>query len=86
MFALVFGGFTLTAYAQTGSQYIFPGITTNNNITIGNLNPVPTTASVSFYDNSGKLNSLSLVLIELLPPLAPAPKLKKPTEIPALPL
>src|SRR5215469_751866 len=62
LFALRFCGFTLTAYAQSESQYIFPGITTNNNITIGNLNPVDTTASVSFYDNSGKLNSLSVDL------------------------
>jgi len=60
--ALVFGGLTLTAYAQGGNQYIFPGITTNNNITIGNLNPVETTAEVDFYDNSGKLNSLSVDL------------------------
>jgi hypothetical protein len=60
--ALVFGGLSLTAYAQGGNQYIFPGITTNNNITIGNLNPVETTAEVDFYDNSGKLNSLSVDL------------------------
>ena len=61
-FALVWGALTLTGYAQTGNSYIFPGITTNNDITIGNLNPVPTTATVAFYDNSGKLNSLSLEL------------------------
>src|SRR5262249_38805007 len=61
-FALVSGGLTLTSYAQGGNQYIFPGITTNNQITIGNLNPVPTTASVSFFDNQGKLNSLSVDL------------------------
>src|SRR5579883_679995 len=63
-FALVCAGLTLTAYAQGGGSYIFPGITTNNDITIGNLNPVPTTATVSFYDNSGTLNSLS---VDLLP-------------------
>src|SRR5215831_148861 len=62
LFALVFGGLSLTAYAQSGNRYIFPGITTNNNITIGNLNPVDTTAQVDFYDNSGKLNSLSVDL------------------------
>jgi hypothetical protein len=62
LFALVFGGLSLTANAQGGNQYIFPGITTNNNITIGNLNPVETTAEVNFYDNSGKLNSLTLDL------------------------
>lgn len=61
-FALVWAALTLTGYAQTGNSYIFPGITTNNDITIGNLNPVPTTATVAFYDNSGKLNSLSLEL------------------------
>jgi len=62
LFALVSGGLSLTAYGQSGNQYIFPGITTNNQITIGNLNPVPTTVEVDFYDNSGKLNSLSVDL------------------------
>src|SRR3954447_10788637 len=61
-FALVWGVLSLTAYAQTGNSYIFPGITINNDITIGNLNNVPTTATVAFYDNSGKLNSVSLEL------------------------
>jgi hypothetical protein len=58
---VVFGALTLTGYAQ-GSQYIFPGITTNNNITIGNLNPVGTTVTINFYDNQGKINSLSVDL------------------------
>jgi hypothetical protein len=50
------------AFAQSGGSYIFPGITTNNDITIGNLNPQPTTATISFYDSSGKLSSLSVEL------------------------
>jgi hypothetical protein len=64
LFALTSGLFTLTGFAQTGNSYYFPGITINNNITIGNLNPSPTTATINFYDNSGKLNSVS---IDLLP-------------------
>src|SRR6516165_833223 len=62
LFAVVLGVLSLTGYAQTGSSYIFPGITTNNNITIGNLNPVPTTVIINFYDNQGKINSLSVDL------------------------
>jgi len=55
LFALVVGCFTLTGFAQGGFSYIFPGITLNNTITIGNLNPQATTASIAFYDNSAKL-------------------------------
>lgn len=62
VFALVCAGLSMmTAYAQ-GSSYIFPGITTNNNITIGNLNPVGTTVTVGFYSNTGLLNSTSIDL------------------------
>jgi hypothetical protein len=62
LFVSVSMGLSLvTAYAQ-GSSYIFPGITTNNNITIGNLNPVGTTVTISFYSQSGQLNSLSVDL------------------------
>src|ERR1700693_1576619 len=61
-FVLVSAWLTLTGFAQSGNSYIFPGITTNNNITIGNLNPNPAVVSISFYDASGKLNLLSLEL------------------------
>jgi hypothetical protein len=61
VFAFVFvsGWLTLAGFAQSGNSYIFPGITTNNNITIGNLNPDPAVVSISFYDSSGKLNLLT---------------------------
>jgi hypothetical protein len=62
LFALMSGWLTLTGYAQTGNAYYFPGITINNNITIGNLNSAPTTATINFYDNSGKLNSVAVEL------------------------
>src|SRR5215831_20788690 len=48
--------------AQNGQSYIFPGITTNDTITIGNLNPQSTTATIAFYDSAGKLNSLTVEL------------------------
>jgi hypothetical protein len=60
----ILGCMTLTGFAQGGFSYIFPGITTNNNITIGNITTQTATVTVSFYDTSGKLNSLS---VELLP-------------------
>src|ERR1051325_7423963 len=50
------------AFSQNGHQYIFPGITLSDEITIGNLNPVSTTATIAFYDSSGKLNSLTVEL------------------------
>src|SRR5262249_7298443 len=49
-------------FAQGGNTYILPGITINDNITIGNLTTAPTTATVAFYDSSGKLNSLAVPL------------------------
>jgi len=52
----------IPALAQGGFSYTFPGITTNNSITIGNISPQPTTATVAFYDSSGKLNSLTVEL------------------------
>src|SRR5215813_9840629 len=63
-FVLVFV-FTCTArvsLAQNGNSYIFPGITTTDTITIGNLNPQVTTATIGFYDSSGKLSSLTVEL------------------------
>jgi hypothetical protein len=61
-FVLVSAWLTLTGFAQGGYSYIFPGITTNNDITIGNLNSQATTATIAFYDSSGKLNSLTVEL------------------------
>ncbi|HEY2381809.1 MAG TPA: hypothetical protein VGK48_11580 [Terriglobia bacterium] len=62
LFALVLMGLSMaTGYAQ-GSSYIFPGITTNNNITIGNLNPTATTVTINFFSTTGLLNSLSVDL------------------------
>jgi hypothetical protein len=49
-------------FAQGGNTYILPGTTINDNITVGNLTNAPTTATISFYDSSGKLNSLSVPL------------------------
>src|SRR5215468_10669876 len=62
LFALVFGSLSIAGFAQGGFSYVFPGITTNNDITIGNINPQTTTASISFYDTAGKLNSLNETL------------------------
>ena len=53
---------TSAAFAQSGHSYIFPGITLNDDITIGNLNTQSTTATIAFYDSSGKLNSVTLEL------------------------
>jgi len=49
-------------FAQVGNSYILPGITSNDNLTIGNLNPQATTATIAFYDSSGKLSSLTVEL------------------------
>src|SRR5215471_18247541 len=54
--------FELAGFAQGGSTYILPGTTINDNITVGNLTNAPTTATISFYDSSGKLNSLAVPL------------------------
>ena len=62
VFMLTLAGMGITALAQGGNSYIFPGITTNNDITIGNLNPQAATATVAFYDSSGKLSSLGVEL------------------------
>jgi len=61
LYTLVLSAFSLTGFAQ-GSSYIFPGITTNNDITIGNINQQPATAVIGFYDTNGKINSLSVDL------------------------
>src|SRR5262245_60284505 len=53
---------TSAGFAQSGNSYIFPGITSTDEITIGNLNTQPTTATIAFYDSSGKLNSLTVEL------------------------
>ncbi len=53
---------TSVGFAQASHSYIFPGITSNDNLTIGNLNPQATTATIAFYDSSGKLNSLTVEL------------------------
>ena len=52
LFVLLWVGLSLTGFAQ-GFSYIFPGVTTNNDITIGNIN---------LYDNFGRdwYNSLQL--------------------------
>src|SRR5215475_2728105 len=60
--ASVLACLTLTGFAQGGFSYIFPGITTNNNLTIGNINAVPTTVTINFYDTAGKLNTLAVDL------------------------
>src|ERR1044071_3546352 len=49
-------------FAQSGSSAIFPGITSNDTLTIGNFNPQSTTATIAFYDSSGKLSSLTVEL------------------------
>src|SRR5260370_1377546 len=61
LFALVVSGFSLTSFAQ-GYSYVFPGITTNNQITIGNINTQPASVIIGFYDTSGKLNSVPVDL------------------------
>src|SRR5262249_45045401 len=57
-----FSCLTSISFAQGGFSYIFPGITSNDNLTIGNLNSQPTTATIGFYDSTGKLNSLTVEL------------------------
>src|SRR5262245_33367181 len=59
---LAFISLASVSAAQNGQSYIFPGITTTDTITIGNLNPQATTATIAFYDSSGKLNSLTVEL------------------------
>src|SRR5438093_1624374 len=63
LFALILAGFSSTGFAQ-GFSYVFPGITTNNQITIGNINTQPAAVIIDFYDTSGKINS---VPVELAP-------------------
>jgi hypothetical protein len=61
LFALILAGFSLTGFAQ-GFSYVFPGITTNNQITIGNINTQPASVIIDFYDTSGKINSVPVDL------------------------
>src|SRR5215471_18026191 len=62
LFLMVLGCSTMSGFAQGGFSYIFPGITTNNDITIGNISSQPATVSISFYDSAAKLNSLTVTL------------------------
>ena len=62
LFVLVSACLISTGLAQSGSSQIFPGINSNDNVTIGNLNPQSTTATIAFYDSSGKLNSMTVEL------------------------
>src|ERR1051325_11366893 len=62
VFILVCLAAAAPGFAQSGFSYIFPGITSNDNVTIGNLNSQSTTATIAFYDSSGKLNSLTVEL------------------------
>src|ERR1051325_1400689 len=61
LFALILGTFSLTGFAQ-GFSYVFPGITTNNQITIGNINTQPASIIVNFYSSSGNINSVTVDL------------------------
>ena len=61
-FLLVFVWMAAASFAESDHSYIFPGTTSSDNITIGNLNPQGTTATIAFYDSSGKLNSLTIEL------------------------
>src|SRR5262245_16261960 len=61
-FLWVFVWMAAASFAESDNSYIFPGITSSDNITIGNLNPQATTATIAFYDSSGKLNSLTIEL------------------------
>ena len=61
LFALVSVALSLTGFAQ-GFSYVFPGITTNNQITLGNINSQPATIIIDFYDQSGKINSVPVDL------------------------
>src|SRR5262245_30163835 len=62
LFMLFSGWLSVTGFAQGGYSYILPGMSTSNDITIGNFNPQSTTATIAFYDSSGKLNSLTAEL------------------------
>src|SRR5262245_22359985 len=62
LFVLVSVCLVSSGLAQGGSSQILPGTTSNDNVTIGNLNPQSTTATIAFYDSSGKLNSLTVEL------------------------
>src|SRR5215510_13714756 len=62
LFMLVSVCLVSSGLAQGGSSQILPGITSTDEITIGNLNTQPTTATIAFYDSSGKLNSLTVEL------------------------
>ena len=61
IFVLLACGMSMTASAQ-GFNYICPGITTNNDIFVGNINPNFTTVNINFYDTAGKLNSIAVDL------------------------
>jgi hypothetical protein len=62
LFALILGWCSVTGFSQGGYSYTLPGMSTSNDITIGNFNPQSTTATIAFYDSSGKLNSLTAEL------------------------
>ena len=62
VFLLVFVWMAAASFAESDHSYIFPGITSSDNITIGNFNPQATTATIAFYDSSGKLNSSTIEL------------------------
>jgi hypothetical protein len=61
-FLLVFVWMAAASFAAGDHSYIFPGITSSDNVTIGNLNPQDTTATIAFYESSGKLNSSTVEL------------------------
>src|SRR5215467_1868007 len=61
LFTLLLGALSSTGFAQ-GFSYVFPGITTNNQITIGNINTQPTSVIIDFYDSSGKINTVTVDL------------------------
>src|SRR5262245_28752789 len=62
LFLIALAWLSSFGFAQSGHSYIFPGIASNDDITIGNLNPQSTPATIAFYDSSGKLNSLTVEL------------------------
>src|SRR5262245_7658209 len=62
VFILISLALAAPGFAQGGFSYIFPGITSNDNVTIGNFNSQSTTATIAFYDSTGKLNSLTVEL------------------------
>jgi hypothetical protein len=61
LFALILGTCSLTSFAQ-GFSYVFPGITTNNQITIGNINTQPASVVINFYSSSGNINTVTVDL------------------------